>query len=313
MFRQANNYVKIEGILAETDLKYSSFVDKNTGDTVEAIGGQIKVLVDQEVNGVSTSLEIPVHMYSRKYTKAGGLNPSYESIEKCMKEFVSIAAAGSAAQADRIRITRAQIVMNEFPGQNGQIVSEPRIRASFVARAIGDFHPTAEFDLEFMVSSLNRAVDREGVELDPPKLAVQVVVPQYTNPNASVMNLDIVTLHAVSPRVIDPIERYWEAGCTYRAHGILNFSSRTEEVIQEVDFGEPTKRVRTINVREFIITGGSEAPLDDALAFNVEDVKAGIAARKQRLEDLKTSKNTQFKNAPAPAQTTTKGKLDLGF
>ena len=83
-FRQAENKVKIEGILAETDLKYGSFV-KN-GETIESIGGNIKVLVEQEINGEAKTLEIPVYMFSSKYTKAGKINPSYESIEKVMKE-----------------------------------------------------------------------------------------------------------------------------------------------------------------------------------------------------------------------------------
>ena len=105
--RQAANRVKIEGILAETDLKYGSF--QKNGETVESIGGSIKVLVHQEINGVATALEVPVYMFSSKYTKTGKINPSYESIEKVMKEFVSIAAAGGESQADRVRITNADI------------------------------------------------------------------------------------------------------------------------------------------------------------------------------------------------------------
>ena len=130
--RQATNQVKIEGILAETDLKYTSF--KKNGEDVEAIGGKIKILVNQEVNKVPTALEVPVYMFSSKYTKKGTVNPSYTSIEKVMNEFVSIAAAGSEAQADRVRITNADIRMNVFPGRDG-IVSEPRIHASFVSKA----------------------------------------------------------------------------------------------------------------------------------------------------------------------------------
>ena len=72
-YRQAENIVKIEGILAETDLKYGSFM-KN-GEPVEYIGGSIKVLVEQEINGQASSLEIPVYMFSSKYTKAGKVNP----------------------------------------------------------------------------------------------------------------------------------------------------------------------------------------------------------------------------------------------
>lgn len=307
--RQAANRVKIEGILAETDLKYGSF--QKNGETVESIGGSIKVLVHQEINGVATALEVPVYMFSSKYTKTGKINPSYESIEKVMKEFVSIAAAGGESQADRVRITNADIRMNEFAGQNGQIVSQPRIHASFVSRAIGDFKPEATFSLEFMVSSIARAVDKEGVELDPAKLNVEVIVPQYTAPGATAPNVDLVPLVAVNPNVINAVESYWEAGSCYKASGRLNFSSRTEEVVEQVDFGEATTKVRTINVSEFIITGGSQSPLEGDFAFDMDEIKAGMAARKTRLDDVKSGKVAANKKVPAP--TTTKGKLDLGF
>lgn len=307
--RQAANRVKIEGILAETDLKYGSF--QKNGETVESIGGSIKVLVHQEINGVATALEVPVYMFSSKYTKTGKINPSYESIEKVMKEFVSIAAAGGESQADRVRITNADIRMNEFAGQNGQIVSQPRIHASFVSRAIGDFKPEATFSLEFMVSSIAHAVDKEGVELDPAKLNVEVIVPQYTAPGATAPNVDLVPLVAVNPNVINAVESYWEAGSCYKASGRLNFSSRTEEVVEQVDFGEATTKVRTINVSEFIITGGSQSPLEGDFAFDMDEIKAGMAARKTRLDDVKSGKVAANKKVPAP--TTTKGKLDLGF
>jgi len=308
-FRQAENRVRIEGILAESDLRYGSFTNSN-GEMVESIGGSIKVLVEQTVNGEKVSVEVPVHMFSSKYTRAGKLNPSYESIEKVMKEFVSIAAAGSAAQADRIRITNGNIRMNEFYGQGGQLVSQPRVHASFVSRAVGDFKPEATFNLEFMVSNIARATDREGVELDPPKLNITAIVPQYTSPTADVMNLDVVPLVATTPSVVNAIENYWEAGSCYKASGRLNFSSRTEEILEDVDFGEPQRSVRTISVSEFVVTGGSQAPLDGDLAFELDDIKAGMAARKERLERSKTSTAGAKKT---PAQSTSKGKLDLGF
>lgn len=310
MFRQAENKVKIEGILAETDLKYGSYEKNN--DTVESIGGTIKVLVDQEINGKPVSLEIPVHMFSNKYTKAGKINPSYESIEKIMKEFVSIAAVGSAAQADKVRITSASIRVNEFVGQNGQIVSTPRIHASFVSRVVGDFHPEATFSLEFMVGSLNRAVDSDGVEKDPAELDIKVYVPQYTPEGASYMNVDTIPLKAISPTVIEAIENYWSAGECFKASGRLNFSSKTEEVLEEVDFGEPQKRVRTINVSEFIVTGGSQAPLDGDYAYDVDDIKNGVVAKREKVLKDKETKDHQ-KKTPAPADKVSKGALDLGF
>ena len=309
MFRQAENKVKIEGILSEVDLKYGSF--QRNGADVETIGGSIKVLVEQVINGEEVTLEIPVHMFSTKYTKAGKINPSYESIESVMNEFKSIASTGDKSVADKIRITNGQIKMNEFVGQNGTIVSYPRISASFVAHAVGEFKPQATFNLEFMVSKINRVVDSEGVELDPAKLAVEVIVPQYTAPDAAAMNVDVVPLYAVSNGVINAIEQYWEAGQCYKASGRLNFTSRTETVKQEVDFGEAQESVRTINTSEFVITGGSQAPLDGDYAFDYEDIKAGMAARKAKLEDLKSGAKSMAKKTPA--QSSTKKKEDLGF
>lgn len=308
MFRQAENKVKIEGILSEVDLKYNSFV-KN-GEPVEAIGGSIKVRVDQVINGNTIQLDVPVYMFSTKLTKAGKVNPSYTSIETVMNEFKSIAATGDINTADKIRITNGNIRMNEFVGKNGQIVSSPRVHASFVSRATGEFKPEASFTLEFMVAKKARVTDADGVEVDPAKLQVQVVVPQYTAPNASAMNVDVVPLYATSNGVIDAVENYWEEGQCFKASGRLNFTSRTETVKQEVDFGEAQETVRTINVSEFIITGGSQAPLNGDFAFDVDEVKAGLAARDARLAEMKSGAKSTTKQTPAQNG---KGKVDLGF
>lgn len=309
MFRQAENKVKIEGILSEIDLNYGSFT--RDGAPVETIGGSIKVLVDQVINGEEVQLNIPVHMFATKYTRAGKINPSYESIETVMKEFKSIAATQDKSAADKIRITNASIKMNEFVGQNGTIVSYPRIQASFISRATGEFKPHATFSLEFMVSKMNRVVDSDGVEVDPAKLAVEVIVPQYTSETASAMNVDVVPLVVTLPAAIDAIEQYWEAGKCFKASGRLNFTSRTETVKQEVDFGEAQESVRTINISEFVVTGGSQAPLEGDFAWDYEDIKAGMAARKARLEDLKNGSKSMAKKTPA--QNGAKDKNDLGF
>lgn len=301
MLRQAENKIKIEGVLAETDLKYTSYVKE--GENVEAISGTIKVLVEQVINGEDKVLEIPVHMFSSKYTKAGKINPAYESIEKVMTEFVSIAAAGSKEQADKIRITNASLRMNEFYSQNGQLVSQPRVSASFVSRAIGEFKPEATFIMEFMVSDITRSVDADGVELDPAKLEITAIIPQYGE------KVDVCKLYATNPNVISAIESYWESGQSYKASGRLNFTSTTKTVKEEVGFGEAMERTRTISVSEFIVTGGSDVALDESIGFAIDDIKAAMARRKSYLEGLKTKNVT--KKAPAP--TSTKGKLDLGF
>ena len=305
MLRQAENKVRIEGILSEINLKYGSYVNKNTGATVDNVGGNIKVLVHQVINGEEVTLDIPVYMFASKYTNAGKLNPAYESIETVMNSYVSIAAAGGEAGADKIRITNANIRMNEYYNQQGQLVSFPRVNASFVQKATGDFRPEASWNLQFAVSSMDFVTDNEGVEIEPKKLRIKVIVPQYGG------KVDTMELYATNPRVIDAITSYWENQKTYTAKGRLNFSTTTQEVVEEMDFGEPEVRVRTTTVSELIVTSGTQAPLEDELAFDVVELSNALKEHKASLEALKDKAIT--KQTPAPANTSSKAAIDLGF
>lgn len=303
MLRQAENKVRIEGILSSIDLKYGSYV-KN-GATVDTIGGHINVLVHQQINGEDITLDIPVYMFSPKLTNAGKPNPAYESIEKVMKEFVSIASGAGEAGADKIRITGASVRMNEYWNQQGQLVSFPRINASFVAKATGEFRPEASWSLEFAISSIDFVTDDEGVEVEPKKLRIKVIVPQYGG------KVDTMELYATNPRVIDAITSYWENSKTYTAKGRLNFTTTTREVIEECDFGEPDTKIYTQSVSELIVTKGTQAPLEDDMAFAPADLAAALKEHKAALEAAK--EKGKVKNTPAPSGTSAKEQFDLGF
>lgn len=303
MLRQAENKVKIEGILSEINLKYGSYVNKKTGANVDNIGGFIKVLVHQVINGEDVTLDIPVYMFSPKLTNAGKPNPAYTSIEKVMNEFVSIAAAGGEAGADKVRITGASVRMNEYYNTNGQLVSFPRINASFVSKATGDFRPEASFSLEFAVSGLDYVCDADGVEVEPKKLRIKALVPQYGG------KVDTVEMFATNPNVINAITTYWENNKTYTAKGRLNFTTVTKEVIEECDFGEPETKYFTSSVSELIVTKGTQSPLEDEAAFAPAELAEALKEHKAYLESLKTK--AQTKATPAP--TGSNAGFDLGF
>ena len=305
MLRQAENRVRIEGILSEINLKYGSYV-KN-GRTVDNIGGDIKVLVHQEVNGENADFIIPVYMFAAKYTNAGKPNPAYTSIETVMKEYISIAASGSEATADKIRITNGDIRMNEYYNAQGQLVSFPRVNASFVNKATGEFRPEASWSLEFAVSSMDFVTDADGVEVEPRKLRVKILVPQYGG------KIDTMELYATNPRVIDAISSYWETQKTYSAKGRLNFTTTTTQIIEEMDFGEPEVRVRTTTVSELIVTKGTQSPLEDDMAFAPAELAAALKEHKAYLESLKEKTNNKTKNTPAPSGTSANEAFDLGF
>ena len=298
------NTVKIEGILSEIDLKYSTFT--KDGKEVKGVGGSIKVRVNMPINNVDTELEIPVHMFATQFTRTGGANPAYDSIERVMNEYVSIAAS-DIDRADRVRITRAAIGMNEYYGQNGNLVSFPRITASFVTKINkADCKPDATFNVTFVVGAKKYEVDREGVETN--RYLITGMIPQFGG------KLDVVPFVAINPGVIDAVSNYWNEGDTVRASGKLNFTSKTETYTQEVDFGDPVVSTRTISVSELVITGGSSTPLDGEFAINEADIHAALAERKDRLAALKdkaANKGTSGK-APAPAAPGHKFQ-NLGF
>ena len=295
------NVVKIEGILSEIDIDYKDF--KKNGVDTKAIGGVIKIRVNTQINGVDTELEIPVHMFAAQLTNSGSPNPAYESIARIKEEYISIAAS-DIDHADRVRITKGSINMNEYYGQDGRLISFPRISASFVTKIKREeCKPKAEFTVTFMVGKAGYELDRDGVETN--KYKVTGMVPQYGG------KVDVVPFFAYNPGVIDAVSNYWNEGDTVKATGRLNFTSETKEVETQLGFGESTVDTRTYSISELVITGGNPTPLDGEFAINYEDVKAALEDRKNRLADSKDKASSRGAAGKAPAAT--KKFSDLGF
>ena len=297
------NIVKIEGILSEVDLKYGTLKKNNT--ETKTVGGEIKVRVNTKINGVDTELEIPVRMFATQYTNAGASNPAFESIERVMNEFVSIAAS-DIDRADRVRITRGQLSMNEYYGKTGNLVSFPCISASFVSKIKKDeCKPTADFTAVFMVGSKGYELDKEGIETD--RYKVVGMIPQYGG------KVDVVPFYAINPGVIDAVSNYWSEGETVKATGKLSFTSKTETYTVKVDFGEASENVRTISISDLIITGGSSTPLEGDFAISYDDVKVALEDRKARLATLKEKSQNKGTTGKAPAAAPANKFQDLGF
>ena len=305
MLRQAENRVRIEGILAEIDIKPGTF-NKN-GQTMESIGGSITVKVTQKISGEEKELAIPVHMFASKLTNKGTPNPAYESIKKIADEYVSIAASENGEDgADRVRITNASIRMNEYYSQDGRLISFPRVNASFVQKINkSDCKPEATYMTEFVVAQKNEEIDRNGEETG--RYRIDAIIPQYGG------KVDVVPMYAQSPGVIDAVKTYWEIGNTVKANGRLDFSATTETTIEEVDFGEPIEKTRTINRSDLIITGGSQEPLEGEFAFDNAEIQNALADRKLRLEKQKDRDMSRAATRQTPAPAAKHGFQDLGF
>lgn len=304
MLRQAENRVKVEGILSEIDLEQRTF-SKRDGSQMEGISGKIIVKVNQPINGEEKELMVPVHVFSYKLTNAGKPNPAYESLMLVKENFKSIAMVGEQ-DADRIRITGANIRMNEYYSQDGRLIAFPRITASFINKINAqDCKPEATFSVEFVIANKEEEIDREGNVTG--RLKVQAILPQYGGV------VDVVPFYAESESVINAVEQYWQTGDTVKAHGRLNFSSRTEVTKVEVDFGEPIEQIRTISVSDLIITGGSQTAVSDEFAYDNNEIQAALSERKNRLEAMKEKNMSRTSTKATPSANPMAGFSDLGF
>lgn len=296
---QSENIVKIEGILAETDLEEKKFL--KDGKQTEAIGGSITIRVEQKIGEKDVVSDVPVYMFATKFTKKGTANPAYENIKNIKDNYVSIAASDEA-HADKVRITNGDIRMNEYYGRNGNLVSFPRINASFVQRVreSEEFMPKAEFTCTAVVLQQDYELDKEQNETG--RYLLKTAIVQYGD------RLDVVPFVVESKKAINYISSNWESGNTVRINGKLNFSFKVIREVKESAFGDPVVNERTISTSELIVTGGSD-PIEGEGSYNSEDIQAGLAKRMANLETLKNKANT--KKAPAPA--TSFQQTDLGF
>ena len=296
---QSENIVKIEGILAETDLEEKKFL--KDGKQTEAIGGSITIRVEQKIGEKDVVSDVPVYMFATKFTKKGTANPAYENIKNIKDNYVSIAASDEA-HADKVRITNGDIRMNEYYGRNGNLVSFPRINASFVQRVreSEEFMPKAEFTCTAVVLQQDYELDKEQNETG--RYLLKTAIVQYGD------RLDVVPFVVESKKAINYISSNWESGNTVRINGKLNFSFKVIREVKESAFGDPAVDERTISTSELIVTGGSD-PIEGEGSYNSEDIRAGLAKRIANLETLKNKANT--KKAPTPA--TSFQQTDLGF
>lgn len=297
MLKQAENNVKIEGILSEVNIRED--VGKETKKPY--IMGEIKILVSQDINGETKDIEIPVNLFATKEKKAGGINPAYEAIKKIQTDYTSLAACGGDfSKASCVRIDRGELGENAFWGNDGKLVSFPRIRTSFTTRInASDCKQKADFKNTIVVAKIS-----DEVVKDEPtgRLIVKGIIPQYGE------KVDIVDFIVASEEAINHIRTYWNEGDTVTVAGKVNFSSKTIIEEKTVGFGDPIREEKTFSVKELVITSGSASALEGDAAYNTEEISAALKERMAHLEELKEKKKAA--TAPQAPQATSS---DFGF
>lgn len=289
MLQEKTNAIEVVGYLSEVDLKEGS---KNNKDY---IAGTIKVKTEEEINGVLTPIEIPFSVFSNKLTNAEKENPAYESLKNVQEKMTSIAACGSEEGATRVRIASktGSIRENTFVSpQTKTLVNSVRLNASFFNIANPNQENTARFETVIFILNIKDEVDRNGDVTG--RLVIQGAFPDYSG------KLQVVPYVVGNTDAVQHIRSFWNVGDTVKVYGKIAYTFKTETIIEEVGFGEPIERKKTISNKEFLITSGSPQGLDETEAFSAEDIKAGLTERKAAHDQLlaaptsttRTTKNT---------------------
>lgn len=294
--REAINTVRIEGILLEKEITPRTIKKNNTQSP--ALSAKVIIRTTQKIDGKEYTVDIPVNFFAAKLKKDGNLNPGYSAIED-FEKLKSVAEVGKES-ASIVRTYGAKLDIQEYPDRNGQIKNSIHISAYSlyeINKTTAELN--ASFDLEFVVGSKTWEKDKNGDETG--RMLVKGIVPGYGD------RIQIVPMVSSNENVASNISEYWQEGDTVKATGKFYFVTISEKYTVPVDFGEAEEKTRTITKKELIITGGTQEPEDEDVAFAREDIEKALAERKERIEDLKQ------KRAESKTLKSSTSQIDLGF
>lgn len=284
---ESKNNVSVCGILKELDIE-----EKTTGDGRDYVSCKATIKVDQEINGLMVENEIPIRMFSMKLKKDGNPNKIYNSIVKLRDDFTSLAACPEdhPEMASKVAVNSGRIEENIWVDPNS---GEPRtgfqISSNFLSKPREGMEQNARFELSGVVLNKTRETDANGDETG--RLKVKFGVVRYGG------KVDVINLIAASDNAVNFIESNWEDGDTVSLNGAVSINQSVKTWFEEQGFGEPIKRTKTETRRELIILGGSPSGLEESYSYDANDIKAALAERQARVEEMKNKNKAGAKKA----------------
>lgn len=291
--KESLNQVDITGIVSEINIR-----DIDKGDK-KYVAGEVVVRVEEK----GEISEIPVSFISADKKKDGTANQNYARLQQ-LKEYNSIASAGEE-NATRVQIRGAKMNENLFMPQNGtEVISTARINSNFFTKVNATaFKPEAKFRV---IGKLLQIVDEQksedGEMVDTGRLVIRAALVGYAD------KTEVIKFIVEEPTAISFIKANWKEGDTVQMGGRLRYTNETVEQEIESGFGEAEVRTFTRRTREFLIERGSAEGLDEENSYNDDDIKAALAQRKERMEQVK-----QQAQQPKPQTQATTSSNDFGF
>lgn len=296
MLREAENKVFIEGIVSEVNLEIKQINGK------DAITGDIVVQISDDA--ICT-----VDVFANKFKKnSNDENSIFKGLCTVKDEYKSIAKVGKD-EADKVRISGAKLVVNDYYNNAGILKSDVKVQTNFVNRLKTgeELNPKATFEVEIFVHKISDQVDPKTNEVTGNKI-ISGLVPVY---DGKIVPMDFIVN---DPEIIQGVESLYEPGQTIKLYGDVNISITTIKTLVPVAIGKPKEVINTVTTRELIVTGGSEPYTEDnPNVFSIETIKNAMAVRTEMLEELKKKKDAPKNSGGKTASSTPKSGKVLPF
>lgn len=297
MIQEKQNQIEVVGYLSEVDLKDGS------KDGKDYIAGTIKIKTEEAIGGKNVPIEIPFNVFSYNVTSKGNPNPAYESLQTVRDNMISVAACGSTEGATRVRVytNKGGIRENAFINKQGQLINSARLNGSFFNYANSNQENCAKFETVIFILAIKDEVNRDG------ELTDRIIIDGgFVNYNGE---LQVVPFVVANKDAITHIKTYWKDGDTVKVFGKIAYTYEVETITEEVGFGEPVTKQKTVSHKEFLITSGSPAALDPEESFNNDDIVSALAERKRKQDQLKA----EFEMKSQKGRNTTPTASEYGF
>jgi len=291
---QATNKFNIVGKLLD-----KTFREGTTRDNKPYESCNFTVRVNQMVNGVQETSEIPVSLFASKYTNSGAPHPGYKNIQD-MKNWKTVQDYGEA-EATMVRMTSAAVRENNYVSRSGQVINTWQLSTSFINE--GGKTEIASFNIDVFIMDMHPEYDSEGEETG--RLILKGAIVQYGG------KLDIVEFVVEGADKIDYISRNWEINKTVNIGGRVRYTSKeVNRAASESSWGEELPESSTQMVRELVITRGSDEPFDEEFEYDPSEIRKAFNVRKAQIEQMQVDAKNKAGKQPAAKAPTGPAKYD---
>lgn len=283
--KQSDNFFEVVGILNSINVKEGTSAKTND----QWISCEADIRVDQEIGEKMTTNIIPVKLFANRHKKDGELNTNYDRITDYKENLIALASCdkGDEGKASKI-YALAEVKENSFMSNTGTMINSFQFTTNFLNGWRAADEEGATFTVTGVVVKKYRETDKNGDETG--KLIVKLCIVGYAG------TANVIEFCAYGSKA-DYIDEHWQKGDTIKAAGYISFTNDVIEVTEEMGFGDPITKKKTISKRELIIDRGSAEGLDEAHSYDADDIKLALDKRQAYLASVEESAKKKTKPA----------------